>query len=68
MPTPSSIDIDALLQPIPGDNPAGGPLPGEPTRKKLDDFREDFDPADLDPSDPRRTIRPSNVRRPTGRR
>jgi type VI secretion system protein ImpA len=54
MPTASSIDIDALLQPIPGDNPAGGPLPAEPTRRKLDDFREDFDPADLDPSDPRR--------------
>jgi type VI secretion system protein ImpA len=54
MPTPSSIDIDALLEPIPGDNPAGGPLPAEPTRKRLDDFREDFDPADLDPSDPRR--------------
>ena len=33
MPTPSSIDIDALLQPIPGDNPAGGPLPAEPTRR-----------------------------------
>lgn len=54
MPTPSAIDIDALLEPIPGDNPAGGPLPAEPTRKKLDDFREDFDPADLDPDDPRR--------------
>jgi type VI secretion system protein ImpA len=54
MPSPSSIDIDALLQPIPGDDPSGVPLPGEPTRKKLDDFREDFDPADLDPSDPRR--------------
>ncbi len=54
MPTPPTIDIDALLQPIPGDNPAGGPLPAEPTRKKLDDFREDFDPADLDPTDPRR--------------
>src|SRR5205814_2436942 len=46
--------IDALLQPVPGDDPAGVPLPAEPTRKKLDDFREEFDPADLDPSDPRR--------------
>ncbi|HEX4591757.1 MAG TPA: type VI secretion system protein TssA [Gemmataceae bacterium] len=54
MPSPATIDIDTLVQPIPGDNPAGGPLPSEPIRKKLDDFREEFDPADLDESDPRR--------------
>ncbi|HEY1377549.1 MAG TPA: type VI secretion system protein TssA, partial [Gemmataceae bacterium] len=54
MPTPPTIDIDALLEPIPGDDPSGGPLPSEPTRKKLDDYREEFDPAELDPSDPRR--------------
>jgi type VI secretion system protein ImpA len=54
MPSAPTIDIDALLQPVPGDDPAGGPLPVEPTRKKLDDFREEFDPEELDPSDPRR--------------
>jgi type VI secretion system protein ImpA len=54
MPSPPTIDIEALIQPIPGDDPAGGPLPAEPTRKKLDDFREEFDPEELDPSDPRR--------------
>jgi type VI secretion system protein ImpA len=54
MPSTPTIDIDALLQPVPGDDPAGGPLPSEPIRKKLDDFREEFDPSDLDPSDPRR--------------
>jgi type VI secretion system protein ImpA len=54
MPSPAAIDIDALVQPIPGDNPAGGPLPSEPTRQKLDDFREEFDPGELDESDPRR--------------
>ena len=54
MPTPQIIEIDALIEPIPGDDPAGVPLPSEPTRKKLDDFREEFDPSELDESDPRR--------------
>jgi type VI secretion system protein ImpA len=54
MPSPPTIDINSLLQPIAGDDPSGVPLPGEPTRKKLDEFREEFDPNDLDPSDPRR--------------
>src|SRR5437879_668656 len=53
MPNPSTLDIDALIQPIPGDDPAGGPLPG-PAGEKIKEFREEFDPADLDPSDPRR--------------
>jgi type VI secretion system protein ImpA len=52
MPSNSAIDLDALLQPIPGDNPAGGPLPSEPTRQRLDDFREEFDPSDPRRNDP----------------
>jgi type VI secretion system protein ImpA len=53
MPTPATIDIDALLLPIPGDDPAGDPLPG-PTREKIKTYREEFDPADLHPDDPLR--------------
>jgi type VI secretion system protein ImpA len=54
MPSPPTIDVDALLQPIPGDDPAGGTLPFE-TRKRLDELREDIDPErDFEPDDPRR--------------
>jgi type VI secretion system protein ImpA len=57
MPTPATLDIDPLLAPIPGPDPAGGPLP-YPDKEKLDDYRKDFDPerdlADLDPNDPQR--------------
>jgi type VI secretion system protein ImpA len=57
MPTPATLDIDALLKPIPGSDPAGVPLPYE-DRVKLDEYRTDFDPerdlADLSPDDPQR--------------
>src|SRR6266702_1258741 len=53
MPTPSTLDLDALIQPIPGADPAGGPLPSS-AGEKIKAFREEFDPEDLDPSDPRR--------------
>jgi type VI secretion system protein ImpA len=53
MPTAPVIDVESLVQPVPGDDPAGGPLPG-PAGEKLKEFREEFDPNDLDPSDPRR--------------
>lgn len=41
------LDIDALVQPIPGDNPAGQPLP-DGKRLELDELRKEPDP--LDPS------------------
>jgi type VI secretion system protein ImpA len=58
MATPATLDVDPLLAPIPGPDPAGSPLP-YPEKEKLDEYRKDFDPerdlADLDPNDPRRT-------------
>jgi type VI secretion system protein ImpA len=45
MSSPAVIDIDALVQPIPGDNPAGVPLP-DLLRFELDDLRKDADPMD----------------------
>lgn len=40
------IDIDSLLAPIPGDDPAGAPLPGD-VRRKLDELRREPDAFDL---------------------
>ena len=37
MPSPPTIDIDSLLAPIPGDNPAGGSLAYSP---EYDQIRE----------------------------
>src|SRR5947209_8026599 len=54
MATPPLLDFDALLAPIAGDDPSGGPLPFKDFREKLDDFREEIDPEDFDPEDPRR--------------
>jgi type VI secretion system protein ImpA len=45
MPSPATIDIDALLKPIAGDDPAGDSLPGE-TAEKFKQFREEFDPSE----------------------
>lgn len=57
MATPAILDVEPLLAPIPGDDPAGAPLP-YPDKEKLDEFRKDFDPerdlSDLDPNDPLR--------------
>ncbi len=54
------IDIPALLAPIPGDNPAGQPLPYG-TRLKLEELRKEINPADYDADDPRR---PTEFRKP----
>jgi type VI secretion system protein ImpA len=44
------IDLDALLAPVPGDNPAGGRLPGE-IQRKLDDARRVVDDPTRPPED-----------------
>lgn len=53
MPSPPVLDIDALLLPIPGDEPAGGPVP-LPVRDQLELARKEIDPADFDANDPAR--------------
>jgi len=43
--SPAVLDIESLVQPIPGDNPAGVPFP-DMLRFELDDLRKDADPMD----------------------
>ena len=45
MSSPAVLDIDPLVQPIPGASPAGLPLP-DGTRLELDDLRREPDPLD----------------------
>jgi type VI secretion system protein ImpA len=45
MGSPSTLDIDALLAPIPGDHPAGEDLPFD-VRQKLDEYRQEIDNPD----------------------
>ena len=59
MPSPSVLDIDPLLLPIPGDEPAGSSVP-LPLREELDLARKTIDPADFDPTDP---TRPTEAKR-----
>lgn len=49
MPTAPLIDIDALLAPIAGDQPAGARLQPD-KRKKMEDARKEFEPNPDDPS------------------
>ena len=49
MPTPSILDFEALLVPIPGDNPAGIKLPPD-RRRKIEDARKEFEANPDDPS------------------
>jgi type VI secretion system protein ImpA len=53
MPSAPVIDIEALIAPIPGDEPAGSGVP-LPVREELDQARKEIDPADFDPEDPMR--------------
>jgi len=43
--SPAILDIDSLVKPIPGANPAGHPLP-DGKRLELDDLRKEPDPLD----------------------
>ena len=45
MSSPAVLDIEALVQPIPGADPAGAPLP-DGLRLELDDARKEPDPLD----------------------
>lgn len=53
MPTSPVIEIDPLLEPIEGDDPAGGNVPFD-VREKLENARKEVDPADFAPDDPTR--------------
>jgi type VI secretion system protein ImpA len=51
------LDLDELLQPIPGDNPAGEPVSYE-IRQELDEDRREVDPEAFAPDDPMRPDKP----------
>jgi type VI secretion system protein ImpA len=53
MPSPPVLDLEPLLAPIPGDEPAGSAVP-LPLREELDVARKNIDPADFDANDPGR--------------
>lgn len=53
MASPPLLDFDPLLAPIPGDRPAGSPVPFE-VRDQLEKSRKEEDPADYAADDPRR--------------
>lgn len=60
MPSEAVLDVPALLEPIPGENPAGAPVPYD-VRLKLEDLRKEIDPSEYDEDDPRR---PTEYRAP----
>lgn len=53
MPSPATIDIDALMKPIKGDFPAGKEVDFV-TDKEIKEWRKEQDPANFSPSDPNR--------------
>src|SRR5262245_30775857 len=57
MSSPPILNCDELLNPIPGDQPQGNPLPFT-ARKQLDDFRKEINPAAFAPDDPLRPEQP----------
>jgi type VI secretion system protein ImpA len=54
------LSFDALVAPVPGESPAGAPLPYD-VRLKLEDLRKEINPDDYDADDPRR---PTSYRAP----
>jgi type VI secretion system protein ImpA len=53
------IDLNELLAAIPGESPAGEPVPFQ-VREDLEQFRKEIDPADFDEGDP---ARPTEAKR-----
>jgi len=59
MPSDPTLDIVALVAPIPGDDPAGGTTPFD-VREKIDDARKEIDPSSFAADDP---TRPTEAKR-----
>jgi type VI secretion system protein ImpA len=53
MPSAPVLEFEALLAPIPGDNPAGVSLPFA-VKEKLEEFRKEIDPESYSKTDPMR--------------
>lgn len=54
MASPPTIEIDALLEPIPGDNPAGEKYIPQAIQDKLDDDRKEIDAEEGSPDEPKK--------------
>jgi type VI secretion system protein ImpA len=59
MASESAINLDELLAPIPGEDPAGEPVPFQ-VREDLEQLRKEIDPADFSEDDP---ARPTEVKK-----
>jgi type VI secretion system protein ImpA len=59
MPSDPTLDIPALIAPIPGDDPSGGTTPFD-VREKLDEARKEIDPSGFAADDP---TRPAEAKR-----
>ena len=60
MATSPILEIDGLLEPIPGDEAAGNAVPF-PTRKQLDEHRKELLPEAFAPDDPTRPEQPKSA-------
>jgi type VI secretion system protein ImpA len=60
MASPRLLNFEELLAPIPGENPAGGPLPFA-FREQLDEARKEIDPDTFEPDDPMRPSAPKKA-------
>jgi type VI secretion system protein ImpA len=61
MATPPLLDFEALIAPIPGENPAGDPVPFE-LRQQLDEARRETNPEDVQPDEMKRADWPDIIR------
>lgn len=60
MTAPPVLDIDALIAPIPGDDPSGSSVPYA-TRERLEEDRKEVNPDDYAADDPRRPDQPKRA-------
>src|SRR3954463_10120496 len=63
MPTADLLDFDSLLAPIPGESPAGANLDYE-LRRKLDEYRTEFNPEQYPERSPEREQPPREANWP----
>jgi type VI secretion system protein ImpA len=60
MPSPPILDFDVLIAPIPGDNPAGSPVPFA-VNQQLEEMRKEIDPDSYSANDPTRPEAPKKA-------
>jgi type VI secretion system protein ImpA len=58
MPLGLPLDFDALLAPVPGEEPAGSPSTFMELKSQIDDLRKEVTPDEVDPDDPTKPDKP----------